>query len=44
MHLDEFLTIMEESDINGARTSQIRRAIEQDTACYKLFNEKRKKT
>ncbi|CAK9821640.1 Tigger transposable element-derived protein 1, partial [Anthophora retusa] len=43
-HLDKFLTIMEEYDPNGERISQVRRAIEKDTACYRnLYQEKKKK-
>ncbi|KZC08166.1 hypothetical protein WN55_10037 [Dufourea novaeangliae] len=42
-HLDKFFTIMEECDSNGERISQVRRAIEKDTACYRnLYQEKKK--
>lgn len=43
-YLDKFLTIMEECDPNGERISQVRRAIEKDTACRRtLYQEKKKK-
>ena len=44
MHLDNFLNIMEECDPNGERISQVRRAIRENTVCYRtLYEEKKKK-
>ena len=44
MHLGKFLTIMEECDPNGERISQVRRAIDKDTTCYRtLYQEKKKR-
>ena len=36
-HLDKFLSIMEERDPNAEISSQVRRAVERDIACYRLL-------
>lgn len=43
-HLETFLNIMEECDSNGERISQVRRAIYDNTACYRTICEEKKKS
>jgi hypothetical protein len=42
-HLEQFLSIMEEYDPNGERSSQVHRAVERDSACYRLLYQEKKK-
>jgi hypothetical protein len=42
-HLKQFLNIMEQCDLNGERSSQVRRPIDRDTACYRLLYQEKKK-
>lgn len=42
IHLDEFLTVIEECDPNGKRVSEVGKRFEIDSACYEtLYQEKK---
>jgi hypothetical protein len=42
-HLKKLISIMEECDLNAVRSLEVHRAVDRDTACYRLLYEERKK-
>jgi anthranilate/para-aminobenzoate synthase component I len=42
-HLEQFLSIMEECDTNAERSSQVCRAVDRDTASYRLLYQEKEK-